>query len=98
LKAQQVTQGYADGGFHPAAAISRQAMAAFLYRSANAGQAAPDCTSAPFPDVSVGSTFCGDIAWLKAQQVTQGYADGGFHPAAAISRQAMAAFLYRSVP
>jgi hypothetical protein len=96
LKTQQIAQGYADGGFHPAVAVSRQAMAAFLYRSANAGKAAPACTSAPFADVSVSSAFCGDIAWLKTQQIAQGYADGGFHPAVAVSRQAMAAFLYRS--
>lgn len=54
------------------------------------------CTSAPFPDVPASSAFCGDIAWLKTQQIAQGYAGGGFHPAAVISRQAMAAFLHRS--
>jgi beta-N-acetylhexosaminidase len=53
------------------------------------------CSSKPYPDVATSSAFCGDIAWLKAQHVTGGYGDGGFHPAASVSRQATAAFLHR---
>ena len=89
-----VTTGYPDGGFHPAAAVSRQAMAAFLYKLTNPAQSAPACASAPFTDVPASNQFCGAIAWLVGQKITGGYADGGFHPAAAVSRQAMAAFLY----
>jgi hypothetical protein len=94
LKAQHITHGYADGGFHPAASVSRQAMAAFLERLSNAGKAIPTCPPAPYRDV-LASAFCGDVKWLKAQSITHGYADGGFHPAAPVSRGAMAAFLYR---
>jgi hypothetical protein len=53
------------------------------------------CSSAPFPDVAVSNAFCGDIAWLAGQGIAAGYADGGFHPTAPVSRQAMAAFLHR---
>jgi hypothetical protein len=75
--------------------MSRQAMAAFLFRLDNPGTTQPNCSTPPFPDVPATSTFCGAIAWLKTQQASAGYPDGGFHPAAAMSRQAMAAFLYR---
>jgi hypothetical protein len=92
---QGVTTGYPDGGFHPAAAVSRQAMAAFLYKLTNPAQSAPACASAPFTDVPASNQFCGDIAWLVGQKITGGYADGGFHPADPVSRQAMAAFLHR---
>jgi hypothetical protein len=95
LKTQHITGGYPDGGFHPTATVSRQAVAAFLYRLQHPSATAPACTSAPYPDVPVGSPFCGDITWLKIQNITGGYPDGGFHPAAGVTRQAVAAFLHR---
>ena len=90
-----LANGYADGGFHPAAPISRQAMAAFLYRLEHDGATAPACTTAPFPDVTVANEFCGAITWMVESGLTTGYADGTFRPTAAVSRQATAAFLYR---
>jgi len=95
LSASGITTGNADGSFTPAASVSRQAMAAFLYRLANPGVTAPVCTVAPFTDVPVGSDFCGEISWLKAQNITSGFAGNTFRPGASIERQAMAAFLYR---
>jgi hypothetical protein len=95
LVTNKVTNGYSDGGFHPAAPVSRQSMAAFLYRLDHDGANAPGCSSAPFKDVPAGSQFCGAIAWLSDQDITGGYSDGGFHPGDAVSRQSMAAFLHR---
>jgi beta-glucanase (GH16 family) len=88
--------GYADGTFRQGADVSRQAFAAYLYRYAHGGTDAGRCTgAAPFPDVPTTSGFCGDIAWLTAQHLTNGYADGGFHPTAPITRQALAATFNR---
>ncbi|WP_375501748.1 GH25 family lysozyme [uncultured Jatrophihabitans sp.] len=95
LKDAGTLAGYRDGGFHPAATVSRQAMAAFLDKIAGPANAAPACTSAPFTDVAVGNPFCSDIQYLVSARVAAGYGDGGFHPADAVSRQAMAAFLHR---
>ncbi|WP_375504429.1 S-layer homology domain-containing protein [uncultured Jatrophihabitans sp.] len=95
LKASGAIAGYADGGFHPTAAVSRQATSAFLYRLANPGKTAPACTTAAFNDVPASNQFCGDINYLVSEKVTTGYSDGGFHPAEAVTRQAMAAFLHR---
>ncbi|HVV30527.1 MAG TPA: GH25 family lysozyme, partial [Mycobacteriales bacterium] len=133
-----VIEGYDDGGFHPGAPISRQAIAAFLQRTdvllaagdaagAGAGTGAggestgggaggtgtatgtvtgsvvgdsgtgdiePTCpTPRPFNDIT--EQFCGAIAFLADNGITEGYPDGGFHPTAPTTRQATAAFLDR---
>lgn len=91
-----IATGYADGTFRGAAAVSRQAMAAFLYRAAGSPLGAdPSCASAPFDDVAVGHPFCGEIAWMVDEGITAGYGDGTFRPADPISRQAIAAFPFR---
>ena len=90
-----ITTGNDDGGFAPYALVTRQAMAAFLFRLENPGVVAPTCQTAPFPDVPTSHRFCGEIAWLKTKNITAGYAGGTFAPGAAIDRQAMAAFLFR---
>jgi len=95
LASAGITSGFPDGTFHPAGPVERQALAAFLYRLANGTDPAPACTTRPYPDVPVDSTFCGAIAWLKSKNIAAGWADGTFRPAAAIERQAMASFLYR---
>jgi hypothetical protein len=92
----KITTGYPDGLFKPTASVTRQSMAAYLYRYARGGTDAGPCTGAsPFDDVPANSEFCGDIDWLSKQGITGGYPDGGFHPSDRITRQAIAAFLYR---
>jgi len=91
MKAQGLANGYADGSFGAASPVSRQAMAAFLYRAADE----PAAPASSFTDVGPGHPFGPAIAWLESAGVAQGYADGTFGPARAISRQAMAAFLHR---
>ncbi|MBS1906825.1 MAG: CotH kinase family protein [Actinobacteria bacterium] len=78
--------------------ISREAMAAFLYRFAGSpAWTAP--AASPFTDVDPATNiFYKEITWLadtgisKGWQVSGGYA---FKPKDAIQRDAMAAFLYR---
>lgn len=95
LVARNIADGYSDGTFRPGDEISRQAMAAYLYRLANNGRAAPKCTTSPYKDVSTSNPFCGEIKWMKDKRYTGGYDDGTFRPGDDISRQAMAAQLYR---
>ncbi|WP_176946449.1 S-layer homology domain-containing protein [Blastococcus aurantiacus] len=95
LVALGVTGGYPDGTFKPAAPVTRQAMALFLYRLAHGQAAAPRCASRPFPDVATSSVSCGAVRWLGEQNITTGYSDGGFHPLTSVTRGAMAAFLHR---
>ncbi len=89
-----IAEGYPDGTFHPGESVSRQAMAAFMHRYAGAPAFVPPLV-ATFDDVPVGHTFYTEVEWLAAMGLTDGYADGGFHPTAIVSRQAIAAFLYR---
>lgn len=88
--------GYRDGTFRPDDTITREATIAILYRVEHHGQdaAAPD--TAPFPDVPTTAQFAGDIAWAKTAKISTGYGDGTFHPSAHITREAVAAFLYRT--
>lgn len=100
LYGQGITRGWAtpDGlGFKPVTPVSRQAMAAFLYRAAGS-PAFPVSPVSPFADVPVGAPFYKEISWLYATGVATGTVtpDGRlFQPTAPVSRQAVAAFLYR---
>jgi hypothetical protein len=92
----QITGGFADGGFHPTAAVTRQSMAAFLYRLAGEPTFTPPGTPT-FDDVGLSHQFFAEIEWLVDVEITGGFADGGYHPGASVSRQSMAAFLHRFV-
>jgi sugar lactone lactonase YvrE len=93
LVAEGLAQGYPDGTYQPAGAVSRQSLAAFLWR--HAGQPATDPGGATFADVPADHPFAEPIAWLVAEGLAQGYADGSFGPARPLSRQSLAAVLWR---
>ncbi|RIJ69793.1 S-layer homology domain-containing protein [Nakamurella silvestris] len=98
LRGTGITTGNPNGDYQPAAAVTRQAMAAFLYRThllTPGAKTAPACTKAPFPDVPVSHPFCREINWLKGSGITGGFSDGTFKPGANVERQAIARFLYR---
>jgi S-layer homology domain len=84
--------------FRPGEPVSRGAMAAFLFRFGDylgdLGFTAPAVAS--FPDVPTSYVFFTEVEWLVAEGITGGFADGRYHPAASVSRQAMAAFLHRA--
>lgn len=96
-----IVNGYGDNTFRPEANMSRQAAAAMITRFVSLMM--PDnieldtCQGDVFPDVGPANPFCAEIEWLASEGVANGYADGGFHPAAPISRQAFAAFLVRAM-
>lgn len=90
-----IADGYEDGTYRPLEPISRQAMAAFLWR--RAGSPAGPYPDPGFTDVPADHPFRDAIAWAKATGVSTGWADGTFRPSIDISRQAMAAFLHRVV-
>jgi hypothetical protein len=94
LRAVGITKP-ADGLYHPLASVTRGSMAAFLFRLVKSAAPAPTCTSRPFPDVPVSSTFCGYIAWAKDNHIAYGYPNGSYGPDNAVTRGAMAAYMYR---
>ncbi|MCL1801951.1 MAG: S-layer homology domain-containing protein, partial [Promicromonosporaceae bacterium] len=91
-----VEDGQAE--FRPGANITREAMAAFLYRAAGRPDFTPPVVPT-FADVSTGSPFYKEVEWLATQGITDGWTVDGvreFRPGANITREAMAAFLYRA--
>jgi hypothetical protein len=92
-----VDEGIADGFpgnvFKPAAAVSRQAMSAFMYRLA--GEPIGPFPDGGFSDVSPSNGFYLEISWMAHEGITTGFGDDTFRPAAPVSRQAMSAFMFR---
>jgi len=92
-----LSEGTAAGGqvfFYPGSAMSRQAMAAFLYRYADTDWT-PAAGTRTFTDVSPEHQFYVQIEWLAETGIGEGYEDGTFGPTNPVSRQATAAFLHR---
>lgn len=87
-------QGYGDNTFRPVLCVSRQGMAAFLHREAGAPAVAGPLVS--FSDVPATHAFATEITWMVREGITTGYTDGSFRPGECVTRQAAAAFLYRS--
>lgn len=84
--------GWPDGTYRPGLDISRQALAAFLWRLAGSPEVE---VGQGFRDVGADSEFATAIAWAAREGITEGYPDGTFRPAAPITRQALAAMLWR---
>lgn len=90
-----IAEGYPDGTFRPQDPISRDAMAAFLYRAAGSPAFTPPATPT-FRDVTPqNDSFFTEIEWMAANHITTGYPDGTYRPQAPVARDAMAAFLAR---
>jgi len=102
LAERGITTGYPNGDgtsqFRPFGQVTRDAMAAFLYRYAGSPEFTPPVVS-PFSDVPTSNGFYKEITWLASTGVTTGWDVGGgvkeFRPFNPITRDAMAAFLYR---
>ncbi|QIK62939.1 hypothetical protein G7068_06815 [Leucobacter viscericola] len=98
MKESKLTTGYADGGYHPKDNLSREAMAAFIYRlEAKTSTSFTAPKQSPFSDVPKNQKFYQEIAWMKHSKLSTGYSDGSYRPKDNLSREAMAAFIYRLV-
>ncbi len=94
MSATGISHGNVDGTYGPAAPVSRQAMAAFLYRFSGSPAFTPPAT-ATFTDVPVGAPFFLEVEWVKAAGIANGNVGGTYGPVDPVSRQSMAAFLFR---
>ncbi|WP_367182187.1 S-layer homology domain-containing protein [uncultured Arthrobacter sp.] len=92
LAVNGITTGWPDQTFRPLAPVSREAMAAFLYRLCGKPEHEVENT---FKDVPASNPFRLEISWLAEEEITTGYDDGTYRPLGSVSREAMAAFLYR---
>ncbi|WP_197466616.1 S-layer homology domain-containing protein [Brachybacterium sp. sponge] len=89
-----IARGWDDGTYRPGATVSRDVMAAFLYRLAKSPSFTPPKKS-PFRDVSPRHVFYKEISWLAHKKISTGWPDGTYRPAQAVTREEMAAFMYR---
>lgn len=96
LKQSGVAGGFPDGTFRPVVPVSRQAMAMFLYRFADAASTFPPPPVPTFADVPPDHPFYAAIEWAAHEGIADGYPDGTFRPDVGVSRQAAAAFLHRA--
>ena len=89
--------------YRPKDTVTREAMAAFLYRlntpkgaRGPAGYTVPSRT--PFADVPTNHKFFKEIAWMHKSGLSTGIKRGGqvvYAPKSGVSREAMAAFMFR---
>ena len=93
LKKSGITTGYADGNYWPLNTVTRDAMAAFLYRVSGSPAYTPPAKSR-FRDIA-GNPFYKEINWLASSGVSTGWNGVNYGPDLSINRDAMAVFLYR---
>ncbi|QIK64393.1 hypothetical protein G7068_15140 [Leucobacter viscericola] len=99
----KLSTGYRETGgkptFRPHDSLSREAMAAFIYRlEAPKNYTAPKVS--PMADMKPGMSFYKEISWMYSEKLSTGNktATGKeYWPKDDLSRQAMAAFIYRLV-
>jgi hypothetical protein len=82
--------------YKPSAAVSRQAMSAFMFRLAGSPPFSAPVTPT-FADVSPTNDFYDEIEWMADEGITTGFntTPRTYAPSAAVSRQAMSAFMRR---
>ena len=78
--------------FAPDAATSRAMIVTILWRLQGCPEAAG---AAAFTDVAPGAWYAGAVAWAVSEGIAEGYDDGSFRPDDAITREQLAAMLWR---
>jgi len=83
--------------FSPGAPATRAIVADWIFRGHHPGAADQKCSGGTrlFTDVKAGDSGCGNVEWLARTGITNGFADGTFHPGDPVHRDAMAAFFHR---
>lgn len=83
--------GTSATAFTPNSPTTRGQIVAILYRL----EGSPDAGASQFADVAPGAYYASAVSWASANGIVNGYGDGTFRPGNLITREQMAAFLYR---
>lgn len=83
--------GTSDTTFSPNSTMTRGMLATVLYRM----ESEPESDPADFLDVGSGKYYSEAVAWAAANGIVEGYGNGNFGPEDAITREQLAAILYR---
>ena len=89
--ANRMMSGTAGDSFSPNTPTTRGMIVTILHRL----EGSPTGGSKVFPDVDQSLYYAAPIAWASSQGLVNGYDTGGFGPEDAITRQQLAAILYR---
>jgi hypothetical protein len=81
--------------FDPNVTLSRAMAVTVLYRLNNAELTGENDGNSPFDDVAVGMWYTDAVAWAAEHGIVNGYGDGRFGPHDDITRQDLAAIIYR---
>ena len=92
--AQGLMNGVSAEAFAPGGSTTRAMVVTVLYRLSGSPARAAEGI---FPDVAADSWYGEPVAWAALQGIAAGRADGTFGPDAAITRQDLAVFLWRSL-
>lgn len=93
-KSQGLINGWPDGTFKPFDNVKRDAAVAIFYRLSGSPRISG---YAPYRDVPADVIFRDEIGWARNVGLLVGWPDGTFQPFSAITRDAMAALVYRYV-
>lgn len=83
--------GTGDNTFSPKANTTRGMVVTVLYRLENQ----PSTSAASFTDVASGAYYANAVAWANANGIVSGYGSGKFGPNDKVTREQLAAILYR---
>jgi hypothetical protein len=104
LADSDISEGWTESDgtltYRPDEAVKRDAMAAFLYRADHQpAYTAP--ANSYFSDIGPQTLFYKEMSWLASEEISTGWVEAGgartYRPGAEITREHMAAFMYRSV-
>ncbi len=84
-------QGVTETSFEPDTSMNRAMIVTVLYRL----EGSPAAGTSGFTDVASDSWYADAVAWASARGVVQGMGDGTFHPEDPLTREQIAAILYR---
>lgn len=77
--------------FSPNVATNRAMIVSILYRL----EGSPAASGGTFPDIAAGQYYTSAVAWAAENGIVSGGTDGLFHPDDVITREQLAAILYR---
>lgn len=100
LAAREIVKGRTDGAFDPAAPISRAEFVALLMRTLERemeGGGSDSGEASLFKDVNAGAYYAASLRAAAADGIVKGDGDSRFRPNAQISRQELAAMVYRAL-
>lgn len=84
-------RGLSENRFAPYAATDRSMIVTILHRL----EGSPAALPAAFTDVPEGQYYAAPVAWASSEGIVEGYEDGSFRPQDPITREQLAAILYR---